>query len=179
MTGGGEGLGEVGHRTGFVVGATRQISVAGRLSLRPELLYVRKGWTTTGRIPEGKYTTTITLDYLELPVLANVRLMSAGGLSAHAIAGPTVGVRVHNGTKVEGAIEGTGSYGSIDRTEVGLAAGAGVNTEIDGQPVRLDVRYRRSLSNINEGSRISYRGERGSPPFIRHQGVSVEVGLAF
>ena len=181
MTGSGEGLGDVGRTTGFTAGGTVEIGIAGRLSLRPELLFVRKGWTVSGRTPEGEsITTTVTLDYLELPVLADVRLVSVSGVSAHAVAGPTVGLRVRSGTTVEGANVPVGDPGeTLDLTEVGLAVGGSVSAEGGGQTVRLGVRYRRSLTNINEWSELSLDGERSSPPFIRNQGLSVSVGVVF
>lgn len=183
MTGGGEGLLDegLGRRTGFTVGSAVQVGVAGRLSLRPELLFVRKGWTASGRTREDEpITTTVTLDYLELPVLADVRIVSVGGVSVHAVAGPTVGLRVRSGASVEGADIPAGDPGeTLDRTEVGLAAGLGASAEVGGPVLRLDVRYRRGLLNINDRPEQTPDGERGSPPFIRNQGVSVAVGVAF
>ena len=183
MTGDGEGLlnEELGRRTGFTVGGTVQVGIAGRFSLRPELLFVRKGWTASGRTRAGEsITTTVTLDYLELPVLADVRVVSVGRVSVHAVAGPTVGLRVRSGASVEGADIPDGDPGeTLDRAEVGLAAGLGASAKVGGPTVRLGVRYRRGLFNINDRPEQTPDGERGSPPFIRNQGVSVAVGVAF
>lgn len=104
MTADGEGLIDegIGRTTGFVVGGTARISVTGRLSLRPELLLVRKGWTASFRSFRGKdITTTVTLDYLELPVLADVAVGSVGGVTGRLHAGPTLGVRVRSGMDPE------------------------------------------------------------------------------
>ena len=184
MTGSGEGLLDdgLGRNTGIVVGGAVQIGIAGRLSLRPELAYVQKGWTAHSRSAQGEeIRTTAALDYLELPVIADVRIASVHGVSAHAVAGPTVGVRVRSEATGEGGDVSTlADFGdTIDRTEVGLAAGGGVRGSVGGQALRLDVRYRLSLLNINDRREQTPDGLSDSSPFIRNQGVSIAAGVEF
>jgi opacity protein-like surface antigen len=184
MTGSGDGLLDdgLGRNTGILVGGSVQVGVAGRVSLRPELTYVQKGWTTNFRSAQGeKIRTTVALDYLELPVIADVRLVSVREVSVHAVAGPTVGVRVRSEAAGEGGDVSTLSeFGDrIDRTEVGLAAGGGVQGTVGGQVLRLDVRYRWSLLNINDRRVQTPGGLSDSSPFIRNQGGRLRLGSNF
>lgn len=182
MTAGGDGLADegIGRNTGFVVGGTARISVAGRLSLRPELLLVRKGWTASFRSFRGtNITTTVTLDYLELPVLADVEIVSIWGVTTHVHAGPTVGIKIHRGMETEGEGQEGPPDDNISRTEIGLAGGMGARGKIGAQTVRLSVRYRRSLTNVNEQQVDTPAGRSSSPPPIRLRGLSVAIGLVF
>ena len=181
MTGTGEALAEegIGRNTGFLIGGTATIGLAGPLSLRPELLFVRKGWTFT----LGDTGSTINLDYLELPVLADVAVASIWGFATHVHLGPTFGVTVNRGVDVDGGdgnLPETDPGGTLSRTEVGLAVGGSTSTEIGPRTVRLDVRYRLSLTNVNERRDRQADGTRSdSPPTIRNRGLAIAVGLVF
>jgi len=176
MTGTGEGLGDVDRRTGFTVGGTVQMDVAGPLSLRPELLFIRKGWS----FEFGEVESTVTLDYFEVPVLADVAVASIRDATLHVVAGPTVSVMVNSGVSVDvDPSNDLDPSDTLSRTEVGFAVGTGARGQLGPQTVRLDVRYRLSLSNINEQRPLVDGDRADSAPTIRNRGLSVTVGLAF
>jgi hypothetical protein len=180
MTGTGEALAEegIGRNTGFLIGGTATIGLAGPLSLRPELLFVRKGWTFT----LGDTGSTINLDYLELPVLADVEVVSIRGVDTHAQVGPTFGVMVNSNVNLsgdDGTVQETDPSDTLSRTEVGLAVGGSTSTEIGPRTVRLDVRYRLSLTNVNERRVRQADGTFSDSPTIRNRGLSISVGLVF
>ncbi len=183
MTAGGEGLADegIGRTTGFLVGGTARAGLVGRLSLRAELLYLRKGWSATVRTFQGEPTTsTLTLDYLELPVLADVAIGSVWGVTGRVHAGPTLGIRVHSGVDTEGDAPSTDPDDTLRRTEVGIAVGGSASGSVGAQTLQLDVRYQLSLTNINEPSpQQTLDDQNDSPSTIRLRGLSVALGLVF
>jgi len=185
MTGSGEGLLDegLGRNTGFLIGGTAQIGIVDFLSVRPELLLVRKGWSASFRSVRGNdISTTVNLDYLELPLLADAEIATIRGITTHVQAGPTLGVMIHSGESVEGNTEGvpkTDPGDAFKQSEIGLAVGGGASGEVGGQSIRVDVRYRLSLTNINERQVLTPDGLSDSPPTIRNQGFSIAVGIEF
>ena len=182
MTGGGDGLGDVDRSTGMVVGGSATMEVVGPLAIRPELRYIQKGWTFDGRTANGEsFTSIVNLDYLELPVLAVARVPVAPFLSVGAVAGPTLGVRVNSSVDIEGPEppQRTDPDDRIERTEVGATAGVQVAVGLQDTRIRLEGRYLRSLTNVNNQRIVEPDGSRGPPPTIRNQGWSVVLGVAF
>jgi len=165
---------ETDRNTGFVVGGTAQIGVAGPFSVRPELLFIRKGWS----FRLGRSASTVNLDYLELPVLAAVELPAIRSLTPHLMAGPTFGVKVHESINLDPEPDHAvgPAQDSISDTEVAFAVGVGASGEV----VRFDVRYQISLTNVNELRPVQPDGTRSdSPPMTRNRGLSVTLGLMF
>jgi len=90
------------------------------------------------------------------------------------------GVVVNSGMNVDGENESTDPSDTLSRTEVGLTMGGSASTEICPRTVRLDVRHRLSLTNINERRVGLPDGTLSdSPPTIRNRGLSISVGLVF
>ena len=181
MTAGGEGLVDdgIGRTTGFLVGGTTTTGLVGPVSLRAEFLFLQKGWTASFRTLEGEMrNSTVTLDYLELPVLADVAVGSVGGITGRLHAGPTVGVRVRSG--VDPGPEGGGAdlNETTNRTLVGLALGGSASGSIGAQALQLDVRYQLSLTNVNDRQLRTSDGQTTTPT-IRLRGLSVAVGVVF
>jgi len=172
----------LGRTTGFLVGGTAQIGVAGPFSVRPELMIVRKGWSLDFRDAQNnEATSTITLDYLELPVLATVELPGTQLVTPVVFLGPTFGLKVNSDLDTSVDLERANYLPgeSISSTEVGLAVGGGARVEAGGPEVSIDVRYQRSLSNINAQAVVGPDGQTREPPTIHNQGFFVAVGVAF
>lgn len=62
-------------RMGFHAGAFAEFEVSRSIGFRPELLYSQKGSTVTSSILVSELETTQKVDYLELPLLANIHLL--------------------------------------------------------------------------------------------------------
>jgi hypothetical protein len=62
------------YKAGFIVGVAAEFSISERISIQPELLFHQKGYTITTSETFGSatanYSETLTLNYLELPVMA-------------------------------------------------------------------------------------------------------------
>lgn len=172
----------LGRVTGFLFGGTVDLGVAGPFSVRPELMFVRKGWSLDVRDAQNNQaTSTITLDYLELPVLATVELPGTQLVTPEVFVGPTFGLKVNSDFDTSVDLE-RGSYvpgESIRSTEVGFAVGSAARLGIGGPEILIDARYQRSLSNVNDQPVMGPGGQTIEPPTIRNQGFSVAVGVAF
>lgn len=173
-TGGGEGLltDSLGRRTGIVAGGIVEIDW-GRVSIQPELLWNRKGWTAEF----GDIRSTATFDYLELPVLAVLELPGTLRLSPHLMAGPTAGFlldaegELHTDTEqVEFVSDRTDSYRDL---EVGLALGGRMDADLGLFDLLVELRYQLSVRNVNDRA----VNPEGDVPFIRHRGITATIGL--
>lgn len=79
---------DVDTRTTFMAGAYLNIPLVNSpVSFQPEVLYTRKGFKNDG--------ITVKLDYLEIPVLARLRLGEGQQLQPHIYLGPFVGFNIN------------------------------------------------------------------------------------
>ena len=128
-------------RLGAVAGGFVRFPVLSWLELQPEVLYSVKGGTQEG----FGVSSSVLLDYLEVPVLARMPL--GGGRKYFAVAGPYVGFRMRARTRTEfsGSTEEMDIGDSVERLDFGLAVGGGVEI---GSLV-FDGRYSFSLGDID------------------------------
>lgn len=150
-------------RIGAVVGGFVRFPMLSWLELQPEVLYSVKG----GKREEFGVSSSVLLDYLEVPVLARIPL---GGASKYfAVAGPYVGFRMRARTRTEfsGSTEEVDISDSVERMDFGLAVGGGV----EFGSIILDGRYSFSLSDIDADASDDASG--------KNRVVSVTVGFRF
>lgn len=137
---------EAESRTGLVLGVTFQKPLRARVGLQVEALYTQKGAKFTD--DEFDFEETIRLDYIEIPVLANVTATSTDRMSVHVLAGPSFAFNVN--AKAKSEFEGVEEEEDIDdevkAADVGFIIGAAVRT---GQLI-FDARYNFGLMNILE-----------------------------
>jgi outer membrane immunogenic protein len=127
---------ETSTRTGLVAGLFASVPVTARLAIQPEFLYSRKG-TKLGNNAEA----TLTIDYFEIPVLADVRLTS-GPARVSLVLGPSFGVRSRARLTVGG--ESVDFADELERVDVGLVAGLAVTS---GRFL-IDGRYTHGLKGV-------------------------------
>ena len=60
-------------KLGFAVGAFAAIPIGNILGLQPELLFSQKGYKASGSVLGSAYTSTRTLNYLDIPLLIAVK----------------------------------------------------------------------------------------------------------
>ncbi|MGO3183743.1 MAG: porin family protein [Aequorivita sp.] len=135
------GVGSLGARTSFHIGALVEVPLGGKFSLQPELLYSSEGadWSW------GNGDNDIKLDYIRIPLLAKFYIIE--GLSAEA--GPVFGFLVsadkesHNeDTPI--VFDPKDDYKSFD-TALGIGASYRLN-----MGVFFSMRYNKGLLNVNE-----------------------------
>ena len=149
-------------RVGAVVGGFVRFPLLSWVELQPEALYSSKG----GKREDFGVSSSVLLDYLEVPVLARMPL---GGRKYFAVAGPYVGVRLRARTRTEfsGSTEEVDISDVVERLDFGLAVGGG----LEFGAIVLDGRYSFSLTDIDKDT-----SEEAS---AKNRAVSVTVGFRF
>ncbi|WP_181307790.1 porin family protein [Rufibacter sp. XAAS-G3-1] len=153
------------YKPDFHVGGFAEYSISDMVSIKPELLYSRKGakysFSASDQFIDGNGETQtitgevdakMTFQYLELPVLAKVK---AGNLFFEA--GPTFGYLLKSTADIKSSFSGGGmdfSYDGSDdgtddmkRFEFGYAAGIGYELP---SGLGLTLRYNGGLSDLNK-----------------------------
>lgn len=151
---------------GFVV-----LPLGGRTAVQIEALFTPKG----GKIlQETDVTSTLILDYFEVPLLGRITAIRSSSVSFHVFGGASGGVRINAKQQVAYS-GGAGKSGFTDdissevaRFEVGLIAGGGVDV---GRYGVIDARYFWGLTDVNRNASDGNR--------IRNRGLTILAGLRF
>lgn len=153
------------RRTGFVGGLFVVVPTNRRLALQTEALFSQKG----AKSEEGDFSSSITLNYLEVPVLARFSSPATDGASFHVFAGPSLGFRLSAKTKTEfdGEDEEEDIDDEVKRFDLGLAIGAGLEF---GRFV-VDGRYTWGLTDLNKEEEEDVK--------IKNRVFSVMAGIRF
>ena len=148
-------------KNGFQVGAYVEGEMSGLLGVRAELLYARKGAQRTDRgVDEnGEYVGDVqffySVDYLQIPLLFTLDLVSGPVYPRPRIfLGPYVGYNmsakktVNNQTGDVLFSSGDTDLVDVEDADVGLVLGAGVDFEIGGHTLGVQVRYELGLTDV-------------------------------
>ncbi len=141
--------------------------------LQPEFLLSSKGaiykWDVLGMV----YEHTISLTYLEIPVLARFEVPTRHGVTPAFLLGPYLGIKVS--AKSESRTVGDSDTGDIDNIKAidpGFVIGALVDIDTNRGILSLEARYSRSLTTIVEDTG-------GSEADIRNSAASILIGYKF
>jgi len=81
----------ISYKTGFIVGLAVQFPISDMISIQPELLYHQKGYKLSDEFDGLNYNETVTLNYLELPIMVNFAFgnfyANAGPFLAYGLGG--------------------------------------------------------------------------------------------
>ena len=131
----GDDVEDASTRTGFHLGAVAHISISDRFGIQPELIYSQQG------SKDDEFDVTLKIDYLNLPILADITLVD--GLSIQA--GPQFGFNINS--KAE---DGDGNEGDIeDVNTLDLNAAFGAQFKLPNG-LFFQGRYNLGLSDIVE-----------------------------
>ena len=145
------------RRVGLTAGGYMDYALTSAMDLRIEALYTQKG-VATG-------STTVALDYVEVPVLAKVGFVSEG-LTPVLYSGFSAGLKVS-------AKAGDFDYGDlVHRTEVSWVLGGGLEFAAGERAILLDVRYTRGLTAV-----FDFGDPSDSDSDDKNQGISVTIGI--
>ncbi|WP_026452014.1 porin family protein [Aequorivita capsosiphonis] len=136
------GLGSLGSRTSFHLGALAEIPLKGNFALQPEILYSSEG----SDFSFGSASNDIKLDYIRVPVLAKYYIIE--GLSAEL--GPSFGVLVSAKAGDEDAKD---FYKSFDAA---IAVGATYRLNMG---VFFSLRYNKGLLDVNDMDEDNYKNQ--------------------
>ncbi|WP_413511831.1 porin family protein [Myroides odoratus] len=129
-------------RTGFHVGALAEIFINEKFSVQPEILYSTQGAKSSNL---GGLSYKLTLDYLNIPIMAKYYVMD--GLSVQA--GPQIGfnVKAEMERKLLGEKETKDIKDEINTVDFGLNFGAGYELPIG---LFFDARYNLGFTKIHK-----------------------------
>jgi hypothetical protein len=151
---------------GFVV-----LPLGGRTAVQIEALFTPKG----GKLQQQTdVTSTLLLDYFEIPLLGRIAVTRSSSQSFHVFGGPSAGLRINAKQQVAytGSVIKSGYTDDIrsdvKRFELGLIAGAGVDV---GSHVVIDARYFWGMSDVNRDA--------SDGNHVRNRGLTILAGLRF
>ena len=147
-------------KAGLVGGGFVTAYVSDYIGLQAEVLYVMKGARATYQYYDewgewyGEYDATFSLDYVEVPLLAKLRIPISSGFSPNVFFGGAVGFN----TRAEAAVDEY-YYGreevkikGVSTIDLGLIVGAGIDVSLEPLFLTGDIRYEIGLLNINDAS---------------------------
>lgn len=150
-------------RIGLVAGLFATMPLFSKLELQPEALFTSKG----ARVDLDGVKASLVADYLEVPVL--VRFSRRGGFSYYLAGGPALAflLRAHSRAEFAGATEEIDITEQVNRVDVGVAMGGGV--EIGS--IVIDGRYTLGLQDIDKDTSDAIK--------TTNRAVSLTVGFKF
>lgn len=135
-------------RVGFAAGGFLTVGLSPHFAIEPQALVVQKG----GKAEESGGHGSIKISYLEIPLLAKLRLGGTGRVSPHFYAGPAFAYKMDCSVSFSDATTsisgkcGTGPFSDVElkSTDVSVIGGAG----IDVGRLMLGVRYDLGLTKF-------------------------------
>ncbi len=165
--------------TGLYVSIPVEIGISDKFSVQPELTYLQKGSSTKFDVLGFSTESTVTYNYLELPILAKYKFVKTDDLGVYAAAGPSFGYALGGESKVslQGVEEttdidfGKEEFEDFNRLDVALNFGAGVEYQAGPGKLVLDLRYMLGLSNLN--------GAEDDDATTKNNGFAASIGYMF
>lgn len=121
-------------KNGFIYGAFARVKLSHPLYLQPEIYFSEKKF--------GIGNSSISAKTFEVPILANLRLITLGPVRVHALAGPVVSI-----VRKDKVGEHLSDYVDFNKNTWTFQAGGGI--EVLG--VGIDARYEWGLNNATKG----------------------------
>ncbi|HYF03771.1 MAG TPA: porin family protein [Patescibacteria group bacterium] len=177
---------------GFVGGAFVHIGIPlVPFSVQGEVLYTQKGrkrvFNPTTSFGSIDAMSTLTLNYLEIPVLAKFNIPLPAPVTPNLYIGPAVSFLLSSKQRLQ--LKSTGLWGNtiqdttagdveyIQKNDFGLAFGGGVDFNLFATRVTLDARYTLGLKDVYKRPADAPEGE-GDPTFTNRAWM-VLFGVAF
>jgi opacity protein-like surface antigen len=161
-------------RTGPVAGGSLYFR-GERFGLQAEALYTVKGFAVE-ETSDGT-SGNVEIRWLEVPVLLRAELMSEGSVRPYVVAGPTIAFKIDSKLTIEqdgvsvnlSELEGEDLDESISSTDVGAAAGVGVQAKVGGLAIEVEGRYTLGFSNLDKDDNDT----------IKSRTATLSVGVRF
>jgi hypothetical protein len=149
-------------RQGALTGVYLEATLAGRLSLRPELLFALKGGRATTDVASGGTALLdIELAYIEMPILFKITPLRRR-IRPVVFAGPAPALQIGCDFQIilpsQPVSPSCAEAGfSVRDLDLGLAAGAGVEIRWGLSAFALETRYTSGLRSILKGAEVRNR----------------------
>ena len=141
---------ESSQKTGFTAGIMAEIPLAKNFSVQPELLYSQQGMKFSYSdidVANSSYESTITLNYLNIPVMLKYYVLK--GLSVQA--GPQIGILLKSNNKYQDNFLGYDNHENYNLSDYTNAFDTSVNLGVGYQfkdKFYVDLRYNISYSDV-------------------------------
>jgi hypothetical protein len=152
-------------KTGFCVGGFLQFGLSKEAFLQPEVLYVSKGADGSIAGESG----TVSVDYLEIPVLIKYKVNPQEKTSFNLFAGPALAFKMS--AKISGGGYSQDVSSDVNSTDFSLVFGAGADFGLDNGSITIDARYDLGLSNAPKSS--------APVTDVKNGGIMLMVGYMF
>jgi len=150
----GSDAGSPDSKTGFAGGVFFMYQFSNMFAIQPEAYYTMKGAKQKGNFEGYDYTATLSLDYIEVPVLLKLIIPIQGSkINPSIFAGPSIGFNTTHKAKVEVAGQSSESdMQNIKSTDFGLVFGGGLGFPMGKNELGFDIRYILGLGTIDDSS---------------------------
>lgn len=141
---------ESSQKTGFTAGIMAEIPLAKNFSVQPELLYSQQGIKFSYSdidVTNSNYKSTISLNYLNIPVMLKYYVLK--GLSLQA--GPQIGILLKSNNKYQDNFLGYDNHENYNLSDYTNAFDTSVNLGLGYQfknKFYVDLRYNISYSDV-------------------------------
>lgn len=141
---------ESSQKTGFTAGIMAEIPLAKNFSVQPEVLYSQQGMKFSYSdidVANSSYKSTITLNYLNIPVMLKYYVLK--GLSVQA--GPQIGILLKSNNKYQDNFLGYDNHENYNLSDYTNAFDTSVNLGLGYQfkdKFYVDLRYNISYSDV-------------------------------
>lgn len=150
-----------GSRVGIVAGGFATFQVSRSFAIHPQLLYASKGIGDTDEEDE------LVFNYLQVPVLAQLRFPGPSSVTPYIIAGPSVAFEVSCRVKVATGSDDCASADiEVEDTDVSLIVGAGIEVG----SLTMALRYDYGIKSLDAGP---------SPSEVYNRVLTLTVGYGF
>jgi len=167
----------IDSRTAFGGGGFIRFGM-GRIGIQPELLFLSKGFSADA---PGDDDVDLQLDYVEIPVLLHLPLSMGTSFAPYVFGGPAfafeVGCEAGNDAVTIDCDEDGADLFDRKKTDVGIAAGAGLEFAMGPGSILLEGRYTWGLTNLNESDNESESLKNRSAFFAA--GYSIPLGRRY
>lgn len=156
-------------RVGWAGGGGLGYDFGTGLIIMPELLYALQGAHADDQVGEVPVRVRLTVSYAQIPLLIMYRFQGRRPIYPKIFAGPMWSYKLDARERIrarDGEINQENA--SIQSTDYGVVAGAGVETDWDVQRLTFEVRGFWGLSNVREAE-----------PALHNRGLAFLFGLTF
>jgi hypothetical protein len=158
-------------------GLVTEFMLSDRVAIQPEFLYFQKGFGVETTVSETSFTTKTILNYIEVPVLVKVNLITSP-VEVFVTAGPSFGY----GLDGKMVFDGEGEKEEIDidfeedelsRLDLSASVGAGVQFPLGSGKLFVDGRYLLGLNTIDGSEPAEDRLD------MKNRGIGIAAGFLF
>jgi hypothetical protein len=138
------------RKKGLAIGGFLVIGINEHLAIQPEILFSQKGVIYENIDAGEDYASSISLSYVDVPILANFYVpMSAGAkFRPYLFTGPSLGLKIRGRMKTTAqGVTTESEMQNMRMVDMGLMIGAGLNVDVGRGKIGIDVRHSWSLAS--------------------------------